>query len=302
MKYIISLLALVLTLMFSGCGSSNNTIPLPPAPVLQSITVTPASSKLDIGTTQHFTATGIYSDSSQKNITNDVTWSLENNDGTIELSGSQVKAVKEGSDRVIATLGTISSRADVTVVEVALISLQITPQKASILVGTREQFKAEGNYSDGHSQDLSDEANWTSSEESVAQLENGTTDKAWVGGIAAGDAVITASFDGMSDTADVHVYKEAEIDYIEITPEFITLKVGEQQVYTAIAHLDNGSTDDITRNTVFSPKTNEDALIVEYGITSNTSRLTAIGIGTATVVGRYIIADFENEATVEVIE
>ena len=106
----------------------------------------------------------------------------------------------------------------------------------------------------------------------------------------------------MSDTADVHVYKAAEIDYIKITPEFVTLNLDDKQKYTALAYLDNGDTDDITRDTLFTPKTDADALIVKFGVTSQTSTLTAIGLGTATVVGRYLLADFEDEATVEVVE
>ena len=298
MKYIVSLLALALTLMFSGCGSSSSSTP-PQTPVLQSITVTPASSTLDIGTTQDFKATGFYSDGTNKDITATAVWSLENNNGTVTLSGSQAKAVKEGNDRVVATVGTISGTANITVVEAALISFQITPQKADILVGKREQFKAEGNYSDGHSQDLSDEATWTSNDDSVAQLENGTTNKAWVGGIAAGDAVITASFDGMSDTADVHVYKEAEIDYIKITPVDITLTLGKQQKYEAKAYLDNGDVDDITRDTDFRSQNDS---IAQFSTTSNSSTLTAKGVGTTTVVARYLVEEFEDETSVTVVE
>ncbi len=301
MKLLLTLLLMTLTLIFSGCGSPSSSTPPPEAPILISIEIAPEATILDVGNTQYFEATGLYTDGSTKNITDEAQWILKQESDiivSVNSTLSYAKAVKVGQDKIVATLGTIKSSADVEVVETQLVSLTISPKQADLLIGTRMKFDVEGLYSDDHTEDLFDEVTWTPSDTSIIKMDYAN----WVESVSLGDAVIMVTLGDINDSADVHVYKTAEIDYIKITPEYVTLTLGEQQRYTATAYLDNGDNTDVTKDTEFSPKSDEDALIIQVGDTSNNSRLTAIGLGTATVVGYHIPSELYAEATVEVTE
>jgi hypothetical protein len=63
----------------TACGGSSPQVP--PVPVLKYIVVFPATaatSTIDIGQTEQFTAGGTYSDGSTKDLSNQVTWSSSN--------------------------------------------------------------------------------------------------------------------------------------------------------------------------------------------------------------------------------
>ncbi|HEV2115145.1 MAG TPA: Ig-like domain-containing protein, partial [Terriglobales bacterium] len=115
-----------------GCGGgnqspSNSGTPAPAAPILTSITVSPPSVQISNGGNQQFTATGKYSDGSNKNLTNSVTW----NSSVItvaSISGTGVAwASQPGSTSILASDGSIHASATLTVTAAPLISISITP-------------------------------------------------------------------------------------------------------------------------------------------------------------------------------
>ncbi|MGA8407109.1 MAG: Ig-like domain-containing protein [Candidatus Acidiferrales bacterium] len=123
----------------AGIGSSQITatqgaIVSPPdtltvtAPTLQSIAVTPAIPSIDKGTTQQFTATGTYSDSSTQNLTASVTWASGTTAvATIGAATGLATAVTTGTSQITATLGAIVSPADLLTV------INSTPIATSLL-------------------------------------------------------------------------------------------------------------------------------------------------------------------------
>ncbi|HEY7946917.1 MAG TPA: Ig-like domain-containing protein, partial [Acidimicrobiales bacterium] len=60
-------------MLSSGIAESAQALGLPP--LLTAITVSPAVTSIAKGQTQQFTATGVYSDLSTKDLTDSVTWS-----------------------------------------------------------------------------------------------------------------------------------------------------------------------------------------------------------------------------------
>jgi uncharacterized protein YjdB len=77
---------------------------------------------------------------------------------------------------------------------VTLNSIQVTPANPSIGVGSTQQFKATGTYSDNSTNDLTNQVNWSSSNTSVGTI--GSTGLA--SGIAAGTSTISATLSGIS--------------------------------------------------------------------------------------------------------
>ncbi len=144
----------------STCGSvSGNTTLTVTAATLVSISVTPASPSIALGTTQQFVATGSYSDGSTQNLTTQATWNSDTPaTATISsTSGSQglATSVATGSTHISAMFGGISSAPVVLQVTAAtLVSIAVTPVTPTLSLGTTLQLTATGTYSDNSTQDL----------------------------------------------------------------------------------------------------------------------------------------------------
>lgn len=139
---------------------------------LSSITVTPATPSVAVGSTQQMTATGSYSGGNTYNITSSVTWSSSDNAiATISDSGL-VTGVAGGQVSITATSGSISGATTVTVTIANLNSIAITPNNDSTLSGDTVQYKAIGTLNDGSTVNITNAVTWQSSNTSVATIDS----------------------------------------------------------------------------------------------------------------------------------
>ena len=158
------LLLILVTVSLSGCKGFFVD------PTLTSITVTPATPSVSVGSTRQMTATGTYDDGSTKNITGSVTWSSDDNTVATVSGAGLVTAVAAGTVSITATSATISGSTSVTVTLANLRSIAINPTSASISSGQTKQFTAIGTLDDGTTVDITDAVTWSSSNESVATI------------------------------------------------------------------------------------------------------------------------------------
>ena len=86
-----------------------------PAPVLQTITVTPGTLAATSGSTQQFKATALYSDSSSTDVTDHVSWSSGDPAILAPNSTGMVSTMSPGNATVIAASGGVTGIATVTV-------------------------------------------------------------------------------------------------------------------------------------------------------------------------------------------
>jgi outer membrane protein assembly factor BamB len=171
---------------------------------LVSIAVTPINPSIALGTTQQFTATGIYSDYTTQNLTTTVTWSssgtaiatISNAAGFNGLAAS----VGAGSTTVTATSGSISGSTTLKVTSATLISLALTPVNPTIVVGSKKQFTATGTFSDNTTQDLTALASWSSSSLFIATISNAAGSNGLVTSLATGTTTIAATWVGASNS------------------------------------------------------------------------------------------------------
>jgi len=84
-------------------------------PTLSSLTITPANPSVAVGAQQAFNATGIYSDGSQQNLTNSVTWTSSAPSVATISSGGVATGIATGSSTIQASSGAISSTTGLTV-------------------------------------------------------------------------------------------------------------------------------------------------------------------------------------------
>jgi len=162
---------------------------------LQSISVTPATPSIALGTTQQFTATGTYSDLSTANITTSVTWSSSvPATASIGAGTGLAHGLAAGTTQISATLGSaVSASIPLKVTTATLKSIAVTPATSSIGLNATQQFSAIGTYSDGTTQDISGNVLWSSSNTSAATI-NASSGLAT--GVGAGTAQITAAQGG----------------------------------------------------------------------------------------------------------
>jgi hypothetical protein len=116
---------------------------------LASITVTP-SATIAASSTEQMTAVGLDADGRVVPIS--PTWSIAASGGTISASGMFSAGGTAGvfTNTIVATVGTISGRASVTVTPGVLASITILPASASLGIGAAQTFVATGKDAGGN--------------------------------------------------------------------------------------------------------------------------------------------------------
>jgi sugar lactone lactonase YvrE len=105
---------------------------LPPAPSLTSITVTPSTASIMTGETAQFVAAGTFSDASTRTMTGEVLWSTDVSSVAMVSASGLATGAGAGAARVIATSGTITGYASLTVTLPPLTLASITPSSATV--------------------------------------------------------------------------------------------------------------------------------------------------------------------------
>jgi len=254
LKSTAAVLLLGLTGFIAGCGGSGVSVTSASSglPTLSSIGVTPSAPGIVQGTTQQFTATGVYSDNSKQDITSTVTWtSATTSVATISNAVSTIglaSAVGGGSSTITATLGGVSGSTTLTVTAATLVSIAVTPANPSIAKGLPEQFTATGTYSNNSTQDLTSTVTWTSSNPSIAAF---STTSGVATTLAPGSATITASMGSVSGTTTLTVTAAAVVS-IAVAPTTPSIANGTQQQFTATGTYTDTTTQLITTMATWS--------------------------------------------------
>jgi 6-phosphogluconolactonase (cycloisomerase 2 family) len=282
-------LAACFVLCFSflvGCGGSSGV-------TLTSVAVTPASASIAAGATQQFTATGMYSDNSTKDLTSSATWaSATTSVATISGSGLAT-AVATGSTNITATAaGKTSAPATLTVTAPTVVSIAVTPATASIVVGNTQQFTATATYSDKSTKDITSTATWSSGTTGVATISAAGL----ATGVGAGTSAITAASGGVtsSPAATLTVTATAVPQSLVIqdvgasTPTAPSVSVGSTVPFTALEKYNDGSIHPLS-----APAT----LAWSSGTTGTATIGGANGIAIAVATGSSVITATETPAS-----
>ena len=239
------------------------------SPEIVQLDIEPKIATLDLGTSEPYQAIAMDANGNVTDVSDRVNWSLENESGIVELSENPdypgqafALAVEVGLDNIVATLGELTTTASVAVVNTVLIDLTVTPENVSLTTGGSEALQAEGTYADDHTQDLTDESAWSSSNEGIASV----TDVGVVTGESAGNASVSALLDGLSDEAGIEVRDPVEIDFIEVSPQDVELIIGGSQFYSAVAHYTDGEIRAVTNSVLWISSNTDVAALDPYKI------------------------------------
>ena len=261
-----------------GCGGNgpNNGSN---GPALTSISVTAASGSIVVNQTVQMTATGTYSDHTKMDLTNSVSWSSSSTSlATISASGV-LTAISNGKVSITATMNSVSGSSQVTIAP-ALVSIAITPSRASIARETALQFTATGSYTDNSMQNITASVNWSSSNTSVATVSNTSPTKGLVQGVSAGTVTISATSGSISGTTSLTV-TSATATSLAIAPTNASLALDVSQQFTATATFSDGTSQDVTNVVSWSSRNSSIATITVSGLA------TAKNLGTTNIAAAF---------------
>jgi uncharacterized protein YjdB len=241
------------------------------APVLTSLSVTPATASVIAGKSQQFTATGTYSDGSTQNLTGAVTWTSSKTTVATVSDGGLATSAAKGTANIKATTGTITGAATLTVTAIVLTSISVTPTPASVAAGDTQQFTATGIYSDGSTQNLTTTATWTSSETAVATVSS----RGLATSIAKGTANIKATSAGITGAATLTV-TAAVLTSISLTPSTASVPAGKTEQFTAIGIYSDNTIQNLTNTATWTSSTTSIATVSSGGLASSLAQGTAI--------------------------
>ena len=155
-----------------------------------------------------------------------------------------------------------------------LVSIAVTPNPATVAVGSTLQFTATGTFSDNSTKDITTQSAWTSSNTSVATIGAAT---GLATGVAPSDGAITITATDGNVTGMSHLKVIASgptLKSIAVTPSTANISVGGKQQFTATGTFSDNSTKDITTQSTWSSSNTEVATIV-----AGTGLATGVGVG-----------------------
>lgn len=261
---------------------SGDTLLTVSAAALEAIEVTPPDPTVPLSLSRQFTATGIYTDNSFFDLTEEVTWSASPQGVASVSNGSGATGlatpIAPGMTTVTATLSGISGSTTLTVSPATLVSIAITPATAGIAMETVQAFTATGTFSDNSAMDLTNFVTWFSSAPAVAVISNAEDQKGVAAGIAPGATSITAALGSIVSSAATLTVTSATLQSIAITPANATIARGTSAQFTATGTYSDNFQQDLTALAVWS---SSNSSVVKISIASS-SRGLATGLGTGT--------------------
>jgi hypothetical protein len=207
--------------------------------VLMSLSIGPDPLNVYEGEEQPLTATGLFSDDSEEDLTDSVGWSLDDGDLATLSQAGVLQALGGGTVEVTATdpdTG-ISASLTVTLLALELVSIAVTPAAFNVPLGLTLQLTATGTYNSGATENLTAEVVWDSLDDAVATVDAGLVTAV---AIDIDPVTITATKGVISGQATITVV-DAVLMSITVTPNpaFVAWPLGQQ--FTA-----NGSYSDLT--------------------------------------------------------
>jgi len=250
--------------------------------VLTSINVNLANQSLLVNATQPYTATGVFSDGSQQDLTSVSTWASSNQNVASIDPTDLATALAPGSTSINATFNSINGSTTLTVINPppVLESISVAPANASIAVGLNQPFTAQGTYSDGTTPDITSLAQWSSSALTVATISNTTGSYGLATGVGTGSTTITATMGTVFGTANLTV-TGAVLASIEVTPQSPSSPPGESTQFAATGIFSDGSSTDITTSVSWTSSATTVATI--SNATGMQGLATSVGSGTSAV-------------------
>jgi hypothetical protein len=172
-----------------------------PAPVIASLSITSGM----IGTPVTITGTNFGPTLASSAVTFNGTTAIPASWSSTSVTVTVPSGATSGNVTV-AVSGVVSNGLSFTVdSSPPVFSVAVSPSSATLSVGTTKQFSATGTFGDGSTLDLTASVTWTVSDNSIATISNLQLTQGVAAALSAGSVSVTATFTGVSGSANVTV-------------------------------------------------------------------------------------------------
>ncbi len=254
-----------------------------PEPVLTDITVTPTEVNVTAGKSEQLTVVANYSDGSSQEVTNESNYNPDN-DSIATTDENTVTGVGEGTTSVEVTYEGQSVNVQVNVSAPVVESITVTPTEVNVTAGESEQLTVVANYSDGTTEDVTEQSSYTSDDSGIANVNNGLVNR-----INEGNTNITVEFNGQSVDVPVNIIAPV---LESISAEDVSVSKAETVQLEVTAHYSDGSTVSITDEANYNSNDSNTASVSENGL------ITGENQGNTTISIEYDGKNTEAEVTV----
>jgi hypothetical protein len=215
-------------------------------------------------------------------------------------------AVAIGTTNITATLGLVSASTDLSVTDATLTSVVVTPANLDLPRGVSQQYVAQATFSDGSVQDITQQAVWTSSDDSIASVSNDEGSEGLVKTLDVGSTTISATlvgFGGSPGTTGLTV-NNLLVSALEIRPEAVTCGRTRSFQFSAVVVYNDDSEQDLTAQARWTSSLTRIASIgLTTGLAKNTGNPNRTGdtVITAKLLGMTdtsVLTKVQNKNTV----
>ena len=264
MKLFKLLLTFMTTLLiFSACSKDDPRYILPSVDIPNSVlTIVPVNATINKGTTLQYKAILVSPGGTQTDVTDtNTTWSVDDNTtATIDMN-AVVTGINGGTTNVTASYGGFSAETTLTVTDKNVVSLSVTPAQTLSIVGLTTQFHAEAIYDDSTTQDVTNDATWSSLKPAKATVD----ETGLATSLQDGNVTIKATFDGV-DSNGTLVILSASVHSLEVKPSSVSLPINATQLYSATLILDDNNTIDVSHDVDWASTSGDISSISEEGV------------------------------------
>ncbi|GIU41735.1 hypothetical protein TUM4438_06690 [Shewanella sairae] len=272
-------LILLTLLILAGCGGDDDGFPTGacggpdnPCPAYAiALEVTPSNSVIAVSTHQVYQAIATYSDGETKDVTQEVSWASSEPAVASISAGGVAQGSLAGEVQITAVLAplqeggnALTEVATLKVTDAALTALNIEPGQAQILVGMTQTYRALALFADGHQQDVTNEANWTSLDTAIATIESTGDAIGFASGLAVGVTQVKAQFSAQEALATL-VVLATQPSRLLINPLDEVIPNGTSLQYQAHLILEDGLSIDVTEQSTWQSAAMDIAAIDEQG-------------------------------------
>ncbi len=249
-----------------------------------SLSISPISPATALGSGVSFTATLVFSNGTQRNVTGQATWTSSNGMvATINRMG-RATSVGTGTTTISAAYMGLTASSTLTVTNPVPTSLQVSPIAPTMSVGGSAPFTATVILSDGTTRNVTNMATWVSDDPGVAGVTTARM-RGVVTAVGTGSATITATYMGLSGQTMLAV-NDATVVSISVSPVAAILPVNTRRQFTATAIRSDGTSFAVTGQSTWESNDQSVAQVATAG--GARGQVTAIGAGTTQILATYM--------------